>query len=109
VTFAAIGSVCVAGNKARGSTSRANPSSDAFDVDFVAHEMGHQFGGHHTWTSSSKACSSAQFTAGSAYEPGSGSTIMAYAGICAPDDLQPNSDAYFHTHNYDEIVSYRTD
>lgn len=106
---ASLGVVCVNGSKARGFTSLANPSGDPFDVDFVAHEIGHQFAGNHTWTANTGSCSDAgQFVASAAYEPGSGSTIMAYAGICGAQDVQANSDAYFHTHNYDEIVAFRT-
>jgi hypothetical protein len=106
---ASLGVVCVGGNKARGYTSRPNPSGDPFDVDYVAHEMGHQFGGNHTWTSNTGSCADAgQFVASAAYEPGSGSTVMAYAGICGPQNVQANSDDYFHTHNYDEIVAFRT-
>ncbi|MGE5814411.1 MAG: reprolysin-like metallopeptidase, partial [Acidobacteriota bacterium] len=101
--------VCVTGSKARGYTSRPNPSGDPFDIDYVAHEIGHQFSGSHTWTSNQGSCSDAgQFQSASSYEPGSGSTIMAYAGICSPDDVQANSDAYFHTRSYDQIVQYRT-
>ena len=106
---ATLGVVCVAGSKARGFTSRNNPTGDPFDIDYVAHEMGHQFAGNHTWTSNSNACAdNTQFVGGSAYEPGSGSTIMSYAGICSPDDVQANSDAYFHTRSYDEILAFRT-
>lgn len=106
---ATLGVVCVAGSKARGFTSRPTPSGDPFDIDFVAHEIGHQFGARHTWTSNTGSCADAgQFEATAAFEPGSGSTIMAYAGICSPQDVQANSDAYFHTHNYDEIVAFRT-
>jgi hypothetical protein len=101
--------VCVDASKARGFTSSANPSGDPYDVDYVAHEIGHQFSGNHTWTSNNGSCSAAaQFQAAAAYEPGSGSTIMAYAGICSPDNVQNNSDAYFHTRSYDEIVAFRT-
>jgi len=103
------GTVCVAGSKARGCTSLGNPSGDVFDVDFVAHEMGHQFGGNHTWSGNQGSCSDAgQFVASAAYEPGSASTIMGYAGICGSQNVQSNSDAYFHTRSYDEIVAFRT-
>ena len=106
---ATLGVVCVTGSKARGFTSRPTPSGDPFDIDFVAHEIGHQFAGNHTWTSNTGSCADAgQFVAGAAFEPGSGSTIMLYAGICSPQDVQSNSDAYFHTRNYDEIVAFRT-
>jgi hypothetical protein len=106
---ATLGVVCVAGSKARGFTSRPTPSGDPFDIDFVAHEMGHQLAANHTWTSNTNSCADAgQFVAAAAYEPGSGSTIMSYAGICSPQDVQANSDAYLHTRSYDEIVAFRT-
>ncbi len=85
-------------HKGRGYTGRANPTGDAFDIDYVAHEMGHQFGGYHT--QSNDQCRSGNNTE---VETGSGSTIMGYAGICAAN-VQSNSDAYFAYVNIRDIL-----
>lgn len=84
-----IGCVCVNGQKGSAKTSPADgvPMGDTFDIDYVAHEMGHQFGANHTFSTGVEGT-------GVNVEPGSGSTIMGYAGITS-QDIADHSDAYF--------------
>jgi subtilisin-like proprotein convertase family protein len=102
---ASLGVVCDDSQKARGITGNEDPANDPFNVDYVAHEIGHQFGAPHTFNGSSGSCLSNR-NAATAYEPGSGTTIMAYAGICAPQNIAANSGDYFHSSSIEYIEGY---
>lgn len=105
--LAGFGVVCNNFSKGRGTTGINNPIGDPFDIDYVAHEIGHQFAGSHTFNGDDGACST-NISNSAAYEPGSGTTIMAYANICASSNTQTYSDDYFHTHSLTQIISFTT-
>ena len=97
-----IGTVCGT-TKGRGVSQTEPPVGDPFSVDYVAHELGHQFGGRHSFNNCSGGPGDA---ADIAHEPGSGITIMGYAGICGTNDLAPNSVPHFASINYDQMRAY---
>ncbi|MBL4605426.1 MAG: hypothetical protein JKY02_07170, partial [Flavobacteriaceae bacterium] len=100
-----IGCVCLDGQKGSGFSAHlfegdgGSPyMSDYFDIDYVPHEIGHQMGANHTWAFATEG-------SGVNVEPGSGTTIMGYAGITGNNDVQSHSDAYFNYHSIRQILT----
>ncbi|WP_341502210.1 reprolysin-like metallopeptidase [Gallaecimonas sp. GXIMD4217] len=103
--IASVGVTC-SGFKAEGVSGSSNPVGRFYDIDVVAHEFGHQFAAEHSFNGQAGACAGNR-VADSAFEPGSGSTIMSYAGICAEQNLQGFSDTYFHSHSIAQIRAFQ--
>lgn len=100
-----IGCVCQDGLKGSAYTSPVDaiPEGDRFDLDYVAHELGHQFGANHTWTTTEDGPGNEN--TGANLEPGSGSTIMGYAGITTAN-VQSHGDDYFHFISIEQVTSF---
>ncbi|MBO0331229.1 reprolysin-like metallopeptidase [[Muricauda] lutisoli] len=94
-----VGAVCIDNRKGSAFSSAFNPQGDIFDIDYVAHELGHQFGANHTWSFESEGT-------GVQAEPASGTTIMGYAGIVGENNVAANGDDYFHYNSILQISTY---
>ena len=100
---------CLDGSKASGVTG--GTEGEYFIVDYVAHEIGHQFSMSHTFNSNAESCLDNR-SGTAAFEPGAGSTIMSYNGICASDNIPQshlaanNSDPMFHSYSFEQAANY---
>ncbi len=111
-----VGIVCISGRKAKGVVVfYATGPSDLEGIHSVAHEMGHQFGASHTFNGVFEGCGSNNRVAATAYEPGSGSTVMSYGFLIPPDNRflcgsegLHSAEVYFHTASIEQIVNYIT-
>ena len=105
--IAFIGVACTAGQKGKGASAMGGATTtDPMFVSGITHEFGHQLGATHTFNTGASPCG-AQRSAQSAWEPGGGSTLMAYT-ICGTENLQPTTDQYFHTGSLEQIITYVT-
>lgn len=100
--LASLRSSCNNSRKAQGATGIFPPEGKVFAIDYVAHELGHQLGSQHSFNS----CDGVNEVSSEAYEPGSGSTIMGYAGLCGSNNVQAGSDDYFHVGSLIQINSW---
>ncbi|WGZ93839.1 MAG: M12 family metallo-peptidase [Candidatus Thiothrix putei] len=103
--LALLGVVCDTQFKAQGVSGLPEPKGDAFIIDFVAHEIGHQLGASHTFNGLLGTCSNNREPR-TAFEPGSGTSIMAYAGLCSQDNTQTFSDSAMHAASILQIQQY---
>lgn len=107
---ASVGVVCDDAHKAEGVTGKPDPVGDPYVIDYVCHEMGHQFNADHSFNSNLDFCGfPGQWSSTTNAEPGSGSTIMGYSAnpdLCGTDNLQNNSDAVFHAVSFDQISAF---
>jgi hypothetical protein len=104
--LARLGVVCDDALKARGETGSSDPVGDPFYIDYVAHEIGHQFNAEHSFNGTTGACAPPNRSPSQAWEPGSGVTVMSYAGICGSENIANNSDAVFHAGSIGEIAAF---
>lgn len=91
-------------SKARGVTCHFSNNMSFVVSRVFAHEVGHQFGVAHSWN----FCpgNDGQRASASAFEPGSGSTIMSYAGSCGSQNVAVNNDSYFHAGSIQEWIFF---
>ncbi|KTA86756.1 reprolysin-like metallopeptidase [Aeromonas salmonicida] len=103
--LASLGGLCTV-RKSIGVTGSPTPVGDAFFIDYVAHEIGHQFGADHTFNGTANSCGGGNRVANQAWEPGSGTSIMAYAGICGDENIQRQGDPYFHSKSIEQMRAH---
>jgi hypothetical protein len=103
---AQLGSLCRDNKMAGASCMDSGGSLMVATLRVLAHEVGHQLSAQHSWSNCPDALG--QLSSSSAYEPGSGSTIMSYSGTCGPQNIQNNPDPYFHGGSIEEMFFHIT-
>jgi hypothetical protein len=104
--IAGLGVVCNETRKGTGSSTMGGTLTHPINVLGLAHEFGHQFNASHSFNGTTTGC--AARAEQSAWEPGSGSTIMSYVGSCGEENLQQSSDPFFHIGSLEAMSAYIT-
>ena len=102
VSIGKIGSICQKGEKGMGVSTSLIPEGISFIFDYFSHELAHQLGGNHTFNSI--ICNN-QRNPQTAWEPGSGISILGYPGLCASDNLASHVLPHFHSGSTEEIIN----
>ncbi len=99
--FGNIGSICQDTRKGSGTSTGTAPEGNFFNT-LLLHELGHQLGANHTWNSCNNNGGRVNFNA---VEPGSGSTVMSYGGVCGDNNVVGSEfrGTYFHARSIEEI------
>ncbi len=106
--LAGLSVVCDDNRKASGWSGSFNNQTNSF-IQLAAHEFGHQFSATHTFNGIGGSCEEGNHPIATAYEIGSGTTIMSYQGICDPEYNIPTSgvlDNYFNINSLDRMVNF---
>ncbi len=100
--LAQVNSVCNRNGKARGVSCGFNPVGDSWYVGLVSHELGHQMGSRHSFN----FCRGQNESLAFGFEPGSGSTIMSYGGICGARNIKNGKDGYYNIGSVESIIGH---
>ena len=107
--LASLGVACDSNFKAQGASGLSTPNNESFYIDILAHELGHQFNADHSFNGTSSSCGGGNRWAPTAFEPGSGTTIMAYSGVCGAENIPQTgnlTDALFHAGSISQIDAF---
>lgn len=81
-------------------------SQSLIAINIMTHEVGHMFNSPHTFNGSLANCNTGQHSTNTAYEIGSGTTIMSYAGLCDAHNIQSTQDLYFHSKSLELFYNF---